>query len=693
MRNMKIGSLFSGIGGIELGLENASSDFETAWQVEINTYAKSILAKHWPKAEFMSDVKDVVSSNLEKVDLICGGFPCFAKDTMILTENGYIPIQNVVIGEKVMTHLGRWRKVTSVMTRKAKTVELKAIGLPPVITTENHPFYASENVSAPGRKRSLGKPFWLSASKMKGSFASSRLPRNDKPSSFSDDMLWVMGYYLAEGWRTVSNGKGRVVMCASHAEANYVEKNIKKVYPTACKCKERTGVKFHITQKAAHQLFAQFGDGAKNKRLPSWIMQLPEKQAESFLSGYIYGDGDSSQGYERTSTISKALALSVMMVGWKARGVVPAVFLSKKKKKCVIEGRVVNQNHTYLVCLYKRNKCTAQQGSLCWKRVNKLRQKSEKTVFNISVEQDESYVADGYVVHNCKDVSNSKTAKESPKGLEGKESGLWFEMNRIIAHKKPRLVLIENVGALRSRGLDVVLANLDENGYDAEWAILSSGALGLNHMRKRLFIVAGLRKWLFPAPWADGCVEGTAFAASDIAGRIFHPQPKVKKTNIAEPVLLSKTPTSEQKLRIEALGNCVTPVCAEFIGKRLMKANKLKRKKGKVVACLAKGTWRMYGGMSFLEPEDLPEMTELPPCGVMKKERGLTTIEEMHVWRHPSCKYRTPTARDHIGLSALSWRTREVGDKTPTLPDQLGAIPDPDWLEALMGFPYGWTKP
>lgn len=53
--------------------------------------------------------------------------------------------------------------------------------------------------------------------------------------------------------------------------------------------------------------------------------------------------------------------------------------------------------------------------------------------------------------------------------------------------------------------------------------------------------------------------------------------------------------------------------------------------------------------------------------------------------------FRTPTARDWKGMSAKSWRTRTKGDTTPTLPDQIGGTPHPEFVEALMGFPIGWT--
>lgn len=68
------GSLFSGIGGIDLGLERAG--MVCKWQVEINDYANKVLEKHWPNVPRFRDVRECGSANLEYVDLICGGFPC-----------------------------------------------------------------------------------------------------------------------------------------------------------------------------------------------------------------------------------------------------------------------------------------------------------------------------------------------------------------------------------------------------------------------------------------------------------------------------------------------------------------------------------------------------------------------------------------------------------------------------------------
>ena len=86
----------------------------------------------------------------------------------------------------------------------------------------------------------------------------------------------------------------------------------------------------------------------------------------------------------------------------------------------------------------------------------------------------------------CQDISTAGRGA----GLSGSRSGLWFEYHRLINEIQPQFAIIENVSALRSRGLDEVLRSLAKIGYDAEWHCIPASAVGAPHRRDRIWIVA-----------------------------------------------------------------------------------------------------------------------------------------------------------------------------------------------------------
>lgn len=71
---MRFGSLFAGIGGLDLGLERAGMN--CVWQVEIDDYCQRVLKKHWPDVPRWDDVCTFPPPGDWSCDLICGGFPC-----------------------------------------------------------------------------------------------------------------------------------------------------------------------------------------------------------------------------------------------------------------------------------------------------------------------------------------------------------------------------------------------------------------------------------------------------------------------------------------------------------------------------------------------------------------------------------------------------------------------------------------
>jgi len=71
---LTVGSLFSGIGGFDLGLER--SGMKVIWQSEIDPFACKVLKKHWPDVPNLGDITKIDWTHIERPDVICGGYPC-----------------------------------------------------------------------------------------------------------------------------------------------------------------------------------------------------------------------------------------------------------------------------------------------------------------------------------------------------------------------------------------------------------------------------------------------------------------------------------------------------------------------------------------------------------------------------------------------------------------------------------------
>jgi DNA (cytosine-5)-methyltransferase 1 len=87
----------------------------------------------------------------------------------------------------------------------------------------------------------------------------------------------------------------------------------------------------------------------------------------------------------------------------------------------------------------------------------------------------------------CQDISTAGRGK----GItEETRSGLFFELMRVIRMVRPKYVVMENVAAILNNGMDIVLAELSEAGFDAEWAIIPASSVGACHKRSRWWLVA-----------------------------------------------------------------------------------------------------------------------------------------------------------------------------------------------------------
>ena len=86
----------------------------------------------------------------------------------------------------------------------------------------------------------------------------------------------------------------------------------------------------------------------------------------------------------------------------------------------------------------------------------------------------------------CQDIS----AAGKGKGITGERSGMWSHMARIIGEVRPKFVFVENSPVLTTRGLGVVLGDLSEMGFNAEWGVMGADNTGLPHRRKRIWVLA-----------------------------------------------------------------------------------------------------------------------------------------------------------------------------------------------------------
>lgn len=102
-------------------------------------------------------------------------------------------------------------------------------------------------------------------------------------------------------------------------------------------------------------------------------------------------------------------------------------------------------------------------------------------------------------------------------GLAGKRSGLYREVIRLAGELRPRVIILENVSALLSRGLGEVLGDLATLGYDAEWHCIPASYVGAHHRRDRIWIIAYLQA---DTQHSDANGAGSHRAAIDLVGGV-----------------------------------------------------------------------------------------------------------------------------------------------------------------------------
>jgi site-specific DNA-cytosine methylase len=202
-------------------------------------------------------------------------------------------------------------------------------------------------------------------------------------------------------------------------------------------------------------------------------------------------------GLKRFTSVSRELIYGIAQCISKVYKVPYSIYKTERPSTCVIENRIVNQKDTYQVTFkteeIKRNKIFYDNGHV-WSKVTGVEntQKND-SVYDIEVDEDHSFTANGCIAHNCQDISISGVQR----GIkEGTRSGLLFDVERLLSANRPQYLLMENVKNLVSKNhyenFKKHIYFLRGLGYTSYWKILNGADFGCPQNRERVFMISVL---------------------------------------------------------------------------------------------------------------------------------------------------------------------------------------------------------
>ena len=515
-------SLFSGMGGDTLGITQAGCKVIAYNELKPN-FCKTHEA-NFPDSELICDGKITDISKLKdscftkfqgKTDILFAGFPCFVKDTLVLTNTGYKEIQNVAIDDKLLTHSGEFKNIVN-LQRKEYNGQLYNIKLKyhpePINCTEEHPFYVREkkrswNNSLRKYEYEFGEPEWKNASKLtlNDHFGMVINSKDDIP-TFHDSEKWrnssevdiayikldnpdqwfTMGYYVGNQYiKKKSEVKDNTILFSFHKDDTTTIERIKTVLDLTLIRNRPSGKGsvFGCVSVNWFEILRHFD----RKLIPEWIQDAPKHLIQEFINGYIEANGHVKK--DKTTwivTASYNLAYGLQRLYLKIGHIasVDNIFCC------------VNQKDTYQVSIYtekQRKQSTFIEGNYVWYTPFKITTNDvqNEPVYNFEVETDNSYIVYNTIVHNCQGFSNAgKKAADDPRNT------LFLEFLRATKLLQPSLIIGENVKGLVSRKtstgenyIDVIVSEFEKLGYTLVYKVFKTEQFNVPQSRERLIIV------------------------------------------------------------------------------------------------------------------------------------------------------------------------------------------------------------
>lgn len=563
---MKVLSLFDGMACGYIAFDKLNIPIEEYYAYETDKFAIKTAIHNFPDIVECGDVFEADYSKHKDIDWLIGGSPCFAKGTMIKTIEGFKEIQDIKIGDLVLTHTGSYKKVYNTMSRITDNYCIvNSEGTEKIICTPNHAFYTktmNRTYEKSKMKRKLSPDFsWTPVKDFQKQYKKDTILTHTylcsvtdtmeynpvyngveiKKNQFSktlcnnlnlqDENLWyVIGRYLGDGWLRYKYKKGKkllsgVCICCGKIEKEELEDRIKATKLHYYVSEERTTFRFTLTNLELATYLLQFGKGAKDKHLIQDVYFLPKRLMEYFLKGYLEADGCKGKSYYTYTSISKELAYGIKYCLTKFTNRPCNLYLDKSRTH-ILENRKIIGSDIY--CGSVSLKETKQkhyfvEDNYIFTPFTKIEYINKPIrVYNFSVEEDESYTANGLVVHNCTFWSIAQNPQKRETKPEGFGWDLFSQYLRAIKEAKPKYFLYENN---KSMSKDIKNCITENFGFDP---ILIDSALVSAQHRERLYWV-GIRQSDGNYKKADICQpKDLGLSVKDVIGNIISKTKKDK---------------------------------------------------------------------------------------------------------------------------------------------------------------------
>lgn len=358
-----------------------------------------------------------------------GSYWCFTEGTMVLTDKGYLPIEDINVGDKVLNATGdSFNTVIETKHHEEEVYKIRAYDTLPFNVTGSHPFLSAKRLGDKKKKHFSELSFRpIEELDIKDMLFSPHI-KIEKETGLDYDALWSLGFFVGDGWKT-HNGQYRV--CGGIDKVPLIESHFKNIFKEK-NYKSRTCQEYRI-KKQNNNLFISYleecGSGATNKKVPHSILFGSKKDKRAFLDGYLSADGSNGK---KIWTVSKELVLGIAKI---STDLGYGISVRKIKRKPFGEiwdarrnaYRTFSQQEIIYEAIINRNTDTRHQIFINDKDKILLPIRSidncnnKHVVYNISTDGDHTYLANNLAVHNCADfvtwVFQTALGKERAKEL------------------------------------------------------------------------------------------------------------------------------------------------------------------------------------------------------------------------------------------------------------------------------------